>query len=404
MNLQNDNSRWQRASDAAQRVMPGSVGRFFTKRMIVMLSITFGILVLVFGYIIGMQIIVSHVMANMKQVTAVATTHAQPTVWQSQLKAVGTLHAIDGADLSSELAGVVTRVNFEPGQDVKKGTLLVQLRDDSDRATLAANRASADQALRTYKRYVELIKTNAISQTNYDQALASMLSTKAAVEAQAATVDKKAIRAPYDGRVGIRQVDVGQYVGAGATVVTLQRLDPIYVDFSIAQQQIPSVKPGDNIQLTSDTFPGKSFTGKIVALDPKVDSSTRTVRVRAEVANPQKQLLPGMFASVVIDVGAPQRPLTLPQTAITYNTYGNIVFVVQKAKEKDKKGNDQFVAQQRFVTTGETRGNQIVVLDGITVADEVVSAGSNKLKNGAPITINNKVVMPNDPNTHPTEQ
>ncbi|GAA0574431.1 efflux RND transporter periplasmic adaptor subunit [Rhizomicrobium electricum] len=402
MNQQNDNSRWQRASVAAQRAMPGSVGRFFTKRMIIMLSIVLGLLVLVFGYIIGMQMIVAGFMANMKQVTTVATTHAQPTVWQSQLKAVGTLHAIEGADLSSELAGIVTKVNFEPGQDIKKGMVLVQLRDDSDRATLAANRASADQALRTYKRYVELIKTQAISQTNYDQALASMLSTKAAVEAQAATVDKKAIRAPFDGRVGIRQVDVGQYVGAGTTVVTLQRLDPIYVDFSIAQQQIPSVKAGDRVVLTSDTFPGRTFSGKITALDPKVDTATRTVRVRAEVANPEKLLLPGMFASVMIDTGAPQKPLTLPQTAITYNTYGNIVFVVQHGKDKD--GKDQLIAQQRFVTTGEARGNQVIVLGGITSRDEVVSAGANKLKNGTVITINNQITLPNDANSHPTEQ
>jgi membrane fusion protein, multidrug efflux system len=402
MNLQNDDSRWQRASDAAQRAMPGSVGRFFTKRMIIMLAIVLGILVLVFGYIIGMRMVVSNFMANMKQVTTVSTTHAKPTPWQTKLKAVGTLHAIEGADLSSELAGIVTRIGFEPGQDVKKGTILVQLRDDSDRATLAANRAAADSALRTYKRYAELIKTQAISPTAYDQALASMLSTKAAAEAQAALVDKKAIRAPFDGRVGIRMVDVGQFVAAGASVVTLQRLDPIYVDFSIAQQQLPNVKVGDRIQLTSDTFPGRTFEGSIKALDPKVDTATRTVRVRAEVANPNKVLLPGMFASVLIDIGTPLKPLTLPQTAITYNTYGNIVFVVQTSKDKD--GKDQLIAQQRFVTTGETRGDQVVVLGGISARDEVVSAGANKLKNGALIAVNNKVTLPNDPNARPTEQ
>lgn len=402
MNLQNDNSRWQRASEAAQRAMPGSVGRFFTKRMIIMLAITLGVLVLVFGYLIGMRMVVASFMANMKQVTTVATTHARPTVWQSQLKAVGTLHAIDGADLSSELAGIVAKINFQPGQDVKKGTLLVQLRDEADRATLAANRASADQALRTYKRYVELNKTQAISQTQYDQALATMLTTKAAAEAQAALVEKKAIRAPFDGRVGIRMVDVGQFVGAGASVVTLQHLDPIYVDFSVAQQQLPFVKVGDRVQLTSDTFPDKTFAGKIAAIDPKVDVATRTVRVRAEIANPAKQLLPGMFGTVMIDIGAPKNPLTLPQTAITYNTYGNIVYVLQKSKDKD--GKDQLVAQQRFVTTGETRGDQVVVLDGISSKDEIVSAGANKLKNGAVVTVNNQVTLPNNMNARPTEQ
>ena len=402
MTTPQDDSRWQRASDAAQRALPGSAGRFFTKRMIIMLAITLGILVLVFGYLIGMRMMVANYMANMKTIVTVSTTHAKPTPWQTQLTAVGTLHAIDGADLSSEVAGIVTKIGFAPGQDVKAGTLLVQLRDDSDRATLASNRASAEEALRTYKRYAELIKTNAISQTSYDQARGNMLSTQAAAEAQAATVAKKAIRAPFDGRVGIRLVDVGQFVGAGTSVVTLQRLDPIYVDFQISQQQLPNVKVGDRVQLVSDTFPGRVFGGTVNALDPKVDTATRTVRVRAEVANPDKVLLPGMFANVTIDIGSPQRPLTLPQTAITYNTYGNIVFVVQTSK--DDKGKDQLVSQQRFVTTGETRGDQIIVLAGITTQDEVISAGANKLKNGSLIAVNNKVTLPNDANPHPKEQ
>lgn len=401
MTISQSNSRWQRASDAAQQVLPGSVGRFFSKRMIIMLAIVLGILVLVFGYLIGMRMVVAHYMASMKQITTVSTTHARPTLWQTQLAAVGTLHAIDGADLSSEVVGIVTKIGFAPGQEVKAGTLLVQLRDDSDRATLAANRASAEMALRTYKRYAELIKTNAISQSNYDQALASMLSTKAAVDSQAALVDKKAIRAPFDGRVGIRRVDVGQYVGAGTTVVTLQKLNPIYVDFQIAQQQVSNVKVGDRVQLTSDAFPGRVFTGTIKAADPAVDTATRTVRVRAEVANPEKLLLPGMFANVMIDIGSPQRPLTLPQTAITYNTYGNLVFVTQMSKAD---GKDQLVAQQRFVTTGETRGDKVIILSGVTEADEVVSAGANKLKNGSPIAVNNKVTLPNDANPHPKEQ
>jgi membrane fusion protein, multidrug efflux system len=401
MTISQNDSRWQRASDAAQRILPEPVGRFFTKRMIIMLAITLGILVLVFGYLIGMRMVVASYMASTKTITTVSTTHARPTLWQTQLAAVGTLHAIDGADLSSEVVGIVTKIGFAPGQDVKAGTLLVQLRDDSDRATLAANRAAADQALRTYRRYAELIKTDAISRTSYDQALASMLSTKAAAEAQAAMVEKKAIRAPFDGRIGIRLVDVGQYVGAGTSVVTLQRLDPIYVDFQIAQQQLPNVKVGDRVQLVSDTFPGRTFAGIVNALDPKVDTATRTVRVRALVANPDKILLPGMFANVTIDIGSPQRPLTLPQTAITYNTYGNVVFVTQMSKVD---GKDQLVAQQRFIITGDTRGDQVIVLSGVTAADEIVSAGANKLKNGSLIAVNNKVALPNDANPHPKEQ
>jgi membrane fusion protein (multidrug efflux system) len=374
----------------------------FTKRMFLMLAGVVGIVALIAAIFVGKMMMAMSAMKNRSNAVTVATTHAVATPWQTQLKAVATLRAIDGADLSSELAGIVAKIAFQPGQDVKQGTLLVQLRDDSDRATLAAARASADEAQRTYKRYAELLKTQAISQTAYDQALAAMLSTKATAEAQAATVAKKAISAPFDGRVGIRQVDVGQYVAAGTTVVTLQRLDPIYADFQIAQQQVPTLKPGDKVRLTSDTFPDRSFSGTVIALDPKVDTATRTVRVRAEIANPGKLLLPGMFASVVTEIGKPSQPLTLPQTAITFNTYGNIVFVVEHGK--DQNGKDQLMVQQRFVTTGETRGDQIIILSGITPKDEVVSAGANKLKNGSVIAVNNQVTLPNDANPHPKEQ
>lgn len=401
MTTSSNDSKWQRATDTVQRAVPAPVRRFLSKRMMIMLAIVLGLLVLIFGYIIGMRMVTAMFISKMKETITVATTHAAPTVWQTQLKAVGSLHAVDGADLSTEAAGIVTKVNFQPGQDVKAGTLLIQLRDDSDRATLAANRASADQALRTYKRYVELSKSNAISQSAFDEARANMLSTQAAVEAQIAVVEKKAIRAPYDGRVGIRQVDVGQYVAAGTTMVTLQKLDPIYVDFRIAQQSVPSIHPGDSVSLVSDTFPGKVFTGMVKALDPQVDTATRTVRVRAEIANPQKQLLPGMFASVTIDIGTPQKPLTLPQTAVVYNTYGNIVYLV---KHSVVDGKDTLIADQRFVVTGETRGDKVIITSGVTPADEVVSAGASKLKNGTLLVVNNSVTLPNQSNPRPTEQ
>jgi membrane fusion protein (multidrug efflux system) len=391
-----------RAGAASNFGTPQSgLGRFMTRRMIIMLAVTLGLLVLVFGYLIGMRMVVAHYMSTMKQITTISTTHAKPTLWQSRLSAVGSLHAIEGADLSFEVTGIVTKTAFAAGDDVKKGTLLIQLRDDSDRASLAAARASADDASRTYKRYAELIKTNAISRSNYDTAYANMKSTQAAVDVQAALVDKKAVRAPFDGRVGIRQVDVGQYVAAGTTVVTLQKLDPIFVDFQIAQKQLPMVNVGDRVELTSDTFPGRTFAGKINAIDPKVDTATRTVRIRALVANADKKLLPGMFGGVTIDVGAPQKPLTLPQTAITYNTYGSVVFVIAKTTVD---GKEAFVAQQRFVTTGETRGDQVVILGGVTARDEVVSVGGNKLKNGSLVAINNKITLPNDANPHPKDE
>ena len=377
----------EQAGDAVAKHIPPQVAHFFTKRMIVMLICVFAVLFLVFGFIVGKGLMISAYMKNMVQTTTVATTQAHSAAWQTRLPAVGSMHAVEGADLASEEAGLVTGIGFDAGQDVRKGALLVQLRDDTERA-------AADLAVQTYKRYAALIKTKAISQSNYDSALATMKSTLAAVE-------KKSIRAPFDGRVGIRNVDVGQYVAAGTMLVTLQQLDPIYVDFQVSQQQLALLKVGSTVQLTSDAVAGKTFTGEVAAFDPKVSEATRTVRVRAVIRNPDKTLLPGMFASVIVDVGRPRSFITLPQTAITFNTYGNTVFVVAK---QTVNGKEQLVAEQRFVVTGDTRGDQIAVLSGVTPKDVVVSSGANKLKNGSIVVVNNTIVLPNDPNPHPEEE
>lgn len=376
-----------RATDAIARRLPPQAARFVTKRMIVMLASVAAVLVLVFGYVIGRGLLIAHMMSGMVQIQTVSTVRAQSTLWQTQLRSVGTLHAFEGADLASEVTGLVTRIGFRPGEDVRAGMLLVQLSDNSEKA-------SAEEALQTYKRYAALIKTQAISQSNYDSALADMKSTRAAWE-------KKAIRAPYDGRVGIRQVDVGQYVNAGQTVVTLQQLDPIYVDFQVPQQQLSLLTLGDKVTLTTDAVAGKSFAGEISAFDPKVDITTRTVHVRATIHNPGKVLMPGMFATAITDVGRPRKLITLPQTALTFNPYGDTVFVVTKAKVN---GKDQLVAQQRFVTIGETRGDQVAILNGVTAKDVVVSTGQLKLKNGGLVSVNNEITLPNDANPAPVDQ
>jgi membrane fusion protein (multidrug efflux system) len=380
----------ERAGDAVRANLPSEATRYFTPRMKAMLAIVGTVLVLVFGYIIGAPIVKYLLMPKSAfiQVQTVSTVNAQETLWQGQLPSVGTLHAVEGADLASEIAGLVTRIGFRPGEDVRAGALLVQLRDDSEEA-------AAEEALLTYKRYAALIKTNAISQSNYDSALANMKSTRAAVE-------KKAIRAPYDGRVGIRQVDVGQYVNAGQVLVTLQQLDPIEVDFQVPQQQLNLLKVGDKVTLTTDAVAGRSFLGAINAFDPKVDPITRNVHVRASIENHQKLLLPGMFATVVTNISSPKPYITLPQTAIVFNPYGDTVYLVTKSKAAD--GSDQLVAQQHFVTTGETRGDQIAVTSGLSTKDIVVSSGQLKLKNGTAVAINNNVRLPNDSAPTPVQQ
>ncbi len=379
--------------------------KYMTRRMKLMLLISGIVLALLFAYLVVLPYLIMNVFMSKSdfiQVQTVATTHARKMMWQSQVRAVGTLHAVEGADLSSELAGIVTRIAFKPGDDVKQGQLLIQLRDDSDRAQLAALRATAEQNAQTYARNVALLKTNAISKQQYDIANANMKSSRAQAEAQAALVEKKAIRAPFAGRVGIRMVDVGQYVNAGTALVTLQQLDPIYVDFSVPQQQAGLLRPGDLVTLTSDGARDRTFTGHVVATDPKVDPVTRNLRVRAEISNPNKILIPGMFATVVISIGGERPQLTLPQTAISYNPYGDVVYVVTKGK--DEKGKDVLVANQRFVVLGETRGDQIAVLEGITPQDEVVSSGQLKLKNGAIVNVNNAVRLPENPAPKPVQR
>ena len=371
--------------------LPSGIRQYITPRMIKMLVTVGVVLVLVFGYIV-LAPIVSYLLNPGKYAVppqTVSTVRAQETLWQTQLRSVGTLHAVEGADLASEVTGLVTRIGFHAGDDVRAGTLLVQLRDDSEKA-------AAEEALQTYKRYAALIKTQAISQSSYDSALANMKSTRAAME-------KKAIRAPYDGRVGIRQVDVGQYVNAGQVVVTLEQLDPIFVDFQVPQQQLSLLSKGDKVTLTTDAVAGRNFYGEIVAFDPKVDPDTRNVHVRASIQNPEKRLLPGMFATAITNVGSARPLITLPQTAVVYNPYGDTVFVVTKSPQA-AGAVEQFMAQQRFVTVGETRGDQIAVLSGLTTKDIVVSTGQIKLKNGTIVSVNNSVTLPNNPSPAPVDE
>lgn len=381
------------------------IGRYMTRRMWWMLISAAIVFLLLFAYLVILPWLFMNVFMSKSdfiQAQAVSAVHPAQSAWKNQTSAVGTLHAVEGADMAAEVAGIVTAIGFKPGDDVKKGQILIQLRDDSDRGTLAALRATAEQYRLTYQRNAALAKQNAISKQSYDDALANWKSAAAQAEAQAAVVEKKTIRAPFSGRVGIRQVDVGQYVSAGTALVTLQQLDPIFADFTIPQQQAAILKPGDNVTVTSDALPGKSFKGKILALDPKVDSTTRNIRVRAEIANPDKALLPGMFANIVINISGSRSYITLPQTAITYNPYGDVVYVVTPSK--NEKGEDIQVVNQRFVTVGDTRGDQVAVVSGVSEKDLVVTAGQLKLKNGAVVLVNNSVRLPNEPAPKPVQQ
>ncbi len=369
------------------------------KRRVIMLAIAALVLGAVFGFQAFKSKMIRQFMSAGQPPQTVSTIRAEYSEWQPQERAVGTLTAVRGADLAPEVAGTVQKIFFQSGDPVKAGTPLVQLNADSDAARLKSLEATAALAESNFQRDSEQFKVGAISQAALDVDAANVKSAKAQVDEQRALVEKKLIRAPFDGRAGIRAVDLGQYVSAGTRIVTLQSLDPVYVDFLVPQARLARYRVGQKIVVSTDAFPEAQFDGRVAAVDPKIDAATRNVKLRAEVRNPKQLLLPGMFATVQITSGGPERLLTLPQTAISYNPYGNTVFVLEE--RKGAGGKTELVAQQKFVTTGPTRGDQVAVLSGLAEGETVVSAGQIKLRNGSTVTVNNSIQPSNQPAPKP---
>jgi membrane fusion protein (multidrug efflux system) len=361
------------------------------KRMVIMLIAV----AVVFGGIFGFQafkaMMIKKFMSSMAQppqtVTALKAANSQ---WQPNLEAVGSLRAVKGADLSLEVSGVVDTISFNSGDDVNEGTLLLKLRSDDDQAKLESLQATADLNQITFDRDQKQFKLQAVSQATIDTDAANLKNAQAQAAQQQAILDKKTLKAPFTGHLGIRAVDLGQYLGAGTVIVTLQALDPIFVDFFVPQQAVDQLKLGQAISVKIDAFKDQTFPGEVSAINPKVDTSTRNVQVRATLKNADHKLIPGMYATVDISTGAPQNYVTLPQTAITYNPYGNTVYIVDD-KGKDASGKSQLVARQNFVTTGTTRGDQVAILKGVNEGEMVVTSGQIKLHNGSTVLIDNSV-------------
>jgi membrane fusion protein (multidrug efflux system) len=318
----------------------------------------------------------------------VSATKAELSPWQPQIEAVGSLRAVRGADLSLEVSGVVDSISFNSGDDVKEGVVLLKLRSEDDVAKLESLQATAVLNQLTYDRDIKQFKIQAVSQATLDIDKANLKNAQAQVAQQQAILDKKTLRAPFAGHLGIRAVDLGQYLSAGTAIVTLQALDPVYLDFFVPQQSVARIRIGAPVTVKIDAFKDKTFPGEISAINPKVDASSRNVQIRATLKNPDHNLLPGMYATVDIVTGSPENYITLPQTAITYNPYGDTVYVVD---DKGVDGKQQLVARQTFVTTGLTRGDQVAVLKGVKAGETVVTAGQIKLHNGSPVLINNAI-------------
>jgi membrane fusion protein, multidrug efflux system len=362
------------------------------KRMVIMLVAV----AIVFGGIFGFQVFKG--MMIRKFITAagnppqtISVAKASYSEWQAKVDAIGSLRAVKGSDLSLEVSGVVESISFNSGDDVEEGALLLKLRTADDVARLHSLQAMADLSDINYERDQKQFKMQAVSQATLDTDAANLKNAQAQVAQQQAIIDKKFLRAPFAGHLGIRAVDLGQYLGPGTVIVTLQALDPIYVDFFVPQQSVDQVRLDQTVSVKVDAFKDQIFNGQVSAINPKVETGSRNVQVRATLKNPDHKLLPGMYATIEIATGSPHNYITLPQTAITYNPYGDTVYVVVDGKGSDVDGKPQLIARQTFVTVGPTRGDQVAVLKGVEEGDTVVTAGQIKLHNGSVVLIDNSV-------------
>lgn len=371
------------------------------KRMVIMLIVIGLILGGIFGFQAFKNRMIAAYLANLKAPPqTVSTITAAMSPWQTTLQSTGSFNAVQGASLSAQVQGIVQKIGFQDGQDVKNGDLIVQLLADQQIATLQQYQASAANAQIAYDRDSKLIKANTIAQSQVDSDLATWKAAQAQVASQQALIDQYSIRAPFDGHLGVRLVSLGQYLAAGTAVVTLQSLDPIQFDFSMPQQALSQLKVGQAVTAMVDAYGSQTFDGKITAISPLVDSQSRNLTIRATFANPDRKLLPGMFGNVSVVVGEPQNYISLPQTAVTINPYGNVVYIVAD-KGNGSDGKPQLVANQKFVTTGQARGDQIAVTKGLNAGEVVVTSGQLKLNNGSPVIVNNAVQPSNDPNADP---
>lgn len=322
---------------------------------------------------------------------SVSTTIVLKKTWNPVLKSVGSLIAVNSVNVSSEVNGQVAKIYFQSGQFVKKGDPLIQLKDTVYQEALNNNIAQLNLDKVSYERQIKLFRTRATAKSVLDASQATMLKSLAQVKTAEAMLARKKIKAPFDGKLGIRQVNIGQYVSPGTPMVPLQSLNPLLVDFALPEQYLKLISNGQKITIKTGAYSGEVFKGKIIAINSKVDQVTRSIAVRATVPNDDSRLYPGLFADVSVILPQKLNVITIPQTAITYSLHGNSVYVVTKSK--DKKGKAVLTVTHKFVTLGDRRGNIVAIKKGIKVGDVVVTSGQLKLHNGARVTVNNTVKL-----------
>lgn len=373
------------------------------RRMLVMI----GVVVLVVAALAGLkyQSITKQIaqFSAPKPAISVSAANSEQVQWQNRLPAIGTLKALQGIDLTVESSGTVQDVLFRSGEKVSLHQPIIQLDSDVESATLATSQAERDLAQVEFDRARSLLTRQALSKSEYDRLAAELLKANTRVAQLKAIMAKKRILAPFAGTIGIRQVDVGDFVSSGTIIATLQDVSSLYVDFFLPEQSVPQLKLGQRVRFSVAAFPNQSFEGEINAINPKVEDSTRNVQVRAILSNPESKLLPGMFANLEVLLPSEDARVVVPETALTYTLYGNSVYVIGNKKddkgveEKDDKGQPVLVVERRFVETGERRDGKVIVLKGLKAGENVVTAGQLKLDNGSHVAVVTDDALMNSP-------
>ncbi len=311
----------------------------------------------------------------------VSAVKAESEMWTPGIKAVGSVKAVNGIEVANEVPGVIKMINFESGDLVKQGDVLIYLDSATDEAALRTRKAEAQLTEQEFKRVSDLLPRRAVSQSQYDESKANLDAARARVNEAEAQLSKKVIRAPFDGTLGIRMVDLGEYIPTGTPIVEINMLDPIYVDFTLSEKNLPDVATGYPVQVTVAAVPGKTFDGSVSAVNTSVNPETRTVRIRATLSNKDSELRPGMFATIMTLQPSDNKVVTVPRTAISYNTYGDFAFVI----EKNDQGTQ--VAKRRAVTTGATRNGRVSIVSGLEAGETVISKALLRVRAGQPVEI-----------------
>jgi membrane fusion protein (multidrug efflux system) len=332
---------------------------------------------------------------------AVTSIVAHREQWPATLSVIGTMEAVHGVTVSADLPGQVERIDFESGKSVQVGDVLVELDTRQERAQLASLEAQRDLARVSYDRAQQLVDDGVISRVEYDQATSQRKATEANVAEIRATIERKTIRAPFSGILGIRQVNLGQYLSAGQAIVSLQAMNPIYVNFGVPQQTLSQMAVGHAVHVAKEDLPNAAFSGQVTAVDSVVNEATRNIQIQATLSNPEGKLRPGMFVQVEVPLGTARSVIALPASAINYAPYGDSVFVITDLK--DPSGKTYRGVQQQFVKVEGSHGDQVAIVSGVNPGDEVVTSGVFKLRNGAAVQVNNKVQPGNNPAPKPED-